>query len=241
MIDIIIPILNEQKILPSSLKRLLELQDFAVKNTIKIIIVDGGSADDSYELITKYCETYNNFFCDQEKIKNPSIIRTLNIAKNLSTANTILILPIDCYLSLESLKIVINSLALQDYDYGGLAKKYAPNGPILSLYCKIQNLIRTSLLKNLVWTNCIFLKRDIFFDPEVFIDHGFMEDVYLSDKLKKEKFKFKYINTKLEVSSRRYIQDSPYKRILINLIVIFLFRIGLKSPSKLKKIYTLTS
>ena len=84
-LSIIIPIKNEEKYLEASLSSLLKslrkLELVYNNFIIKIIIVDDGSTDNSYEIINKFKTLNNKIICIRNK-KSKGISKCLNFAIN---------------------------------------------------------------------------------------------------------------------------------------------------------------
>ncbi|MDA8793300.1 glycosyltransferase [Bacteriovoracaceae bacterium] len=233
-LTIIIPILNEENLIHSSLQFLtnsISLSHIEKKN-VNIIFCDGGSSDDSIELLIDLQKKFE-FKIRQKKFNSPSVGKTLNLAKNLPTGKYVLFLPIDCHISSECFNQLTHHLSREKFISGGFFKEYEKDNFIYNIYSSLQNLIRSRLLRNLVWTNGIWINSQLFHEgiiPEV----GFLEDVILSDKLKK--YPNLILKERIIVSPRKY-EKTFLKRIWINLLVMISFRFKLKSIEQLKKIY----
>lgn len=233
-LSIVIPMLNEVDLVENALVGLHSLlKEFKVEGfPIDVIIVDAGSGDGSAEAASKMAGEFGWKFKSQA-LSSPSIGKTIQLSFDLSESEYVLILPVDCQLSLECLSL----LKEFDSDYGGFFKNYSPATLLLNIYGFLQNYIRTLALKNVVWTNGIIVKREFLDEENVFCTEGFMEDVLFSDNLKRRTSSFKVMKTPVRVSSRLYFAKTPIVRVLINGFIMSLFRAGFKDPKKLRRIY----
>ena len=86
-LSIIIPVLNEAQ---NVVKRLQSLHRLLAKNstiTVEVIIVDGGSADQSWELLQKYCVQNQRVECLQAPAGRA---RQMNAGAAISTGEYLL-------------------------------------------------------------------------------------------------------------------------------------------------------
>lgn len=233
-LSIIVPVLNEQKILENSLNKLktvvtnLDILEF----WIDVVISDGGSRDGSREIAEKFANA-NDWKFVTRSLKRPSVAKTVKLGLDMVESDYVMVLPIDCELTIDCL----SELRHLECDYGGFRKKYRPSTFALKLYAHAQNIIRTLCFKNLVWTNVIFAKRECWCEPDIFVVGTFLEDVLFSDNLKRKKKDFLMAHAVVYVSSRRYFEKNPILRVLLNGLIMLLFRLGIKDEGLLKKIY----
>ena len=231
-ITIIIPFLNEEEIIRDSLMYIKKsYSDF----DCQIILVDSGSNDNSFSIAADITRG-TDWALYNAKLEKPSIGKCLNFALNYVKTEFVLFLPVDVTLPPEAFSHLIRVEKKKGYTCGGFVKLYQPTTRLLKMYAWIQNFFRSEVLRNLVWTNAMYMKKSILSEFQMPQD-GFLEDVILSDYLKKEKG-WGLVKSPVLVSSRKYHYDSTLKRIIINLFVIFLYRLKLASPEQLKKIYS---
>jgi glycosyltransferase involved in cell wall biosynthesis len=218
---ILIPVLNEVKLIDNALEQLSKQID----SQIQVVVSDPGSTDGSIEKIEQITQNRSQWMFINSHICAPSIAKTVVQAIPLVQAPLCLILPIDCSMTQINLKEFIEQSRAADADYGCFYKTYHHTSYLLRPYAGIQNLFRTRWLKNMVWTNGIWLKTSILKNPRTWSTPGFLEDVILSDHLKK--YKAKIYSSPIRVSARLYQRDRIIKRIVINAFIISLYRLSL--------------
>ncbi len=227
---IFVPIFNEIGLISQALPRLVELSHH-FKSKVLIVCLNIGSTDGSLAALEK--------FRDNIKVINFPVNEDLGIfyylkacAKELN-ADYIMCLPLDVTISVLYIRKVLILIESQ-VAWGCAFKKYDQPGALLAVYAWVQNQIRTRLLKNFVWTNAPFFSLKILENVEI---SGFMDDVRLSDALKNKPSVV--LNEEVIVSARRYVSDSPARRIFRNLLIIALFRLGFRDIRKLRALYLL--
>ena len=238
MLTILVPILNEEKLICNAINNLNELLSELDDHDhhIKVLVSDGGSVDKTLELAGKCIKNFN-FELLTNKLVKPSIGKTINQGLERIQDGTVLVLPVDCEITLDNLKFIINESQKPEFSYGGFAKRYQHSNALMRLYATSQNFIRTRLSSNFVWTNGIFFKMEVT-KVVTISEEGFMEDVIFSDDLKRN-FKATYGEMPIIVGSRLYDKDGQLKRILINGLIMLIYRIGFKNKNILKFIYKL--
>lgn len=240
MLSIIVPVLNEEKIILDSLKILKSSIDTfkTLSDTfeIEVIISDAGSKDSSIDIVKDFCKERKDFRLCEGQILQPSVGKTVKQGINASFFSYVLILPVDCKISSKNF-IMIKKFIDFKKSYGGFSKYYFNKGILMKFYAILQNLVRTRFLSHYVWTNGIIFQKIVLNKVSIPTD-GFMEDVVFSDRLKQE-FKHTYMDCPIFVDSRLYDQKGPMRRIFINLIIMIIFRLGCKNKHFLKAIYKL--
>ena len=236
-LSILIPVLNEVTFIEKASKKLYKtLYEFEGRLNYEVVLVDGGSGDGTEKKIAKITKEYG-WVKVFHSLKKPSILKTILGGVPYCRGEYTLILPIDCELSSLAFKSLEKALLEKKMDYGAFKKRYSPTTLLMSGYAWLQNTIRTKGLKNIVWTNGLFLRTKFLSDQSIMDPVGFLEDVYLSDALKKKTFLF--IDSPILVSTRRYEQRARLLRVLQNGLILLLFRSGVKNLLFLKKLYQL--
>lgn len=216
-VSIIIPVLNEAAIVAESLRE-VPLGDW------EVIVVDGGSRDGTVDLARAVCEA-RGLKLVAATLESPSVGRTVAAGVPYSSGETLLVLPCDCRLSREAIAQVEGARC------GGFAKTYFPAHWSMMAYAFLQNLMRSRWRRHLVWTNGIFFPR-----ATPIPQTGFLEDVLLSDALRKEEG-WRWIPIPILVSARRYFPRRAPQRMALNFSILALFRLGVKDFTRLKRLY----
>lgn len=227
---LIIPILNESLELPTLFENL--------KNYPKlpIIFCDGGSTDGSQRIIREM-----GYRLIEDRLEINSVWNTIRLAKNKIETDYLLIHPVDVKLLFDFETFESPEEREFEGDYAWFDKQYEPRKEILNFQAFLLNSLRSRKFKNFVWTNAPLIRTSIFneilglkrFQQNI----GFLEDIVLSDYLKKH-YEGSVLKGKVSVSARRYLKDGALKRILGNLKILMLFRFAGVSPQTLKKQYS---
>jgi len=229
-LTIIIPILNEEKVLPSLLEKIA-----TYSLSINLIFCDGGSSDGGLDILKNFKNKSNrsNIEILSENLEAPSIIKTLNLARDAIKTDYVLLHPVDA--DCTSVLIGFNVLIQKRSEVIIFFKKYSPSTALLHLQELVLNNIRVRIFKKFVWTNCPALRSDIFLEI-LKHDHGFLEDVITSEYLR-SLYTPQICTKSVVISSRRYQKDGTLKRVLSNLLILFLYQFNLKTIAELKVMY----
>jgi len=226
-VTLVIPVYNEEAALPGLFKVLESYPRH------QVLFLDGGSTDDSRNLIKQ-----KGFRLIEKNIKENSVWKTLCLAKNQITTEFMWIHPVDMEAAEAFSKI--QSYLKEGIDYAYFEKVYLEKHWLLSLQALFLNKVRSKISKGFVWTNAPLMKTSLFnslTNLRVFKQtEGFLEDVVLSDFLKKH-YDGQFVPLKIHVSPRRYLREGIFKRFWGNLKIMYLFRFKKVSPKKLKALY----
>ena len=207
-LTLIIPILNEQDELPKLFKRLnIYHSDF------RIIFCDAGSKDNSLSLLTNFCQNNPNTTLLTEKMEKPSILKTILLAQDKILTEYTLIHPVD--ISIDQLDLLITS----NFDYMVFFKKYESNKLFFKIQALFLNWIDLNIKHNFVWTNALTLRTALLKELKLF-KIGFLEDVVISDHLKKN-YQIKINRSKVSISTRRYLKTGIFIQFIRNFKIDF--------------------
>lgn len=224
-IAIIIPVLNERHCIEDTLSNVLSL------GADEIIVVDGNSIDGTYEFVK---QSYSHVKCLKTSYANRAF--QMNEGSHEAISDILLFMHADVKLpegAIENVKRVIN----HGFIAGGFMKQYYPNNLILKVYGFLLNHVYSGFFNNLVGSNAIFLKRDLFKTLKGFPRVEFMEDVIFSKNLKRQG-RIGIVKQRVVVSSRRYLEKGILKQMLRNLTVLFSYQFLRKNPKELKQMYS---
>ncbi len=227
---ILIPILNEE----AQLKK--RAQDFHQLRTHphvqQLLFSDSGSTDSSCEYLRLSGFEYQTKTFQGAASIGQAIFQCMDRIES----EKVLILPVDVLIDSSHLDKLYDALKKDASSVYVFEKEYDVQSSALKLGEWLLKFVREGVLKNFVWTNAFCVaKSDLIHVPRV----GFLEDVLLNDQLKKIR-KISRLKPAVTVSARKYMQDGPWFRLLVNLTILALFRTGRFEPKTLKKLYRLS-
>ena len=209
MISVIMPILNEAKILDRTLAK---LQD-ELKNH-ELIIVDGGSTDGSIEIAEKYGRVVKS---DRGRAKQ------LNVGAKAASGSVLVFLHADVWLEQGALCAVKRTLSL-GYVGGGFLQKIDGKNPLYHIIAFTANL-RGKYQKIFYGDSGIFLSKKDFERLGGFPDVPIMEEIAFSKNLRKLG-KTKMIEPRIHISPRRWQAKGIIRTTITNWFITFLYNCG---------------
>jgi rSAM/selenodomain-associated transferase 2 len=218
-ISIIIPILNEAKVLDKTLSQLQpELKHH------ELIIVDGGSSDNSIRIAEKYGEVLTS-------ARGRS--KQLNTGAAAATGDILLFLHADIWLEPGALAAVESALS-SGYIGGGFRQKIDGKS-ILYRMIEIAADIRGRYLKVFYGDSGIFLSRADFEKIGGFPDIPILEEMEFSKGLRKLG-KTTLVTPCIHLSARRWETRGIVRTTLNNWLITLLYFLKF-SPVQLAKLY----
>ncbi|MCY3724608.1 MAG: TIGR04283 family arsenosugar biosynthesis glycosyltransferase [Candidatus Poribacteria bacterium] len=218
-ISVIIPILNEAKILGKTLSQLQpELGPH------ELIIVDGGSSDSSVCIAKKYGEVLTSA---------RGRAKQLNVGAAAATGDILLFLHADVWLETGALKAVETALSA-GYIGGGFRQKI-DGKCILYRLIEIAGNIRGKYLKVFYGDSGIFLARATFEKIGGFPDVPILEEMEFSRGLRKLG-KTTLIGRHIHLSARRWEAKGIIRTTVNNWLITLLYFLKF-SPRLLAKLY----
>lgn len=224
-VAIVIPVLNERYCIEDTLANVLSF------GADEIIVVDGNSIDGTYEFVK---QSYPHVKCLRTPYANRAF--QMNEGSHEVLSDILLFMHADVRLpkgTIDNVKSVIND----GFIAGGFRKQYCPSNLILKVYGFFLNHVYFGFFNNIVGSNAIFLKRDLFKALKGFPMVEFMEDVLFSKNLKRQG-RIGIVKQRVVVSSRRYFKNGIIKQLIRNLAVIFCYQFLKMTPKELKQIYS---
>lgn len=234
-VTLIYPILNEKRLLEEKQNYFKTFIPRLLQKGAQVAFVDGGSRDGSEEYLTSLEKLGAKVL--KEKLEDPTVAKTLLLAKDDISTDYLWIIPIDCEVKESHFQRVLEWISKGKVSEGEKVlcffKRYNQSGLLLNCQAQYLNHWRLKLSKQWVWTNCPVLPSKDFFT--LLGEHTeFLSDVVLSQKLKQKELSF--INDPVVCSSRRYQEKGVFRQIMANLAVMTGFHLGF-SGERLKKIY----
>ena len=219
---IVIPVFNEAKVLPQALTSLAEL---SMDSSDSIIFVDGGSTDQSIQLIQQH--GYQCLHCEAGRAKQ------MNYGTNNTKSDIILYLHVDTKVSSSEISNIKKS-----YTKGFLSGRFdimftnrALTYRIISFFINF----RSRLSKISTGDQAIFIRRDIFEQIGGYPEIPLMEDVAISKALRRLG-KIDCLYNKVTTSSRRWEKNGVVNTVMLMWKMRFLYWCGAE-PEKLASMY----
>lgn len=224
MISVIIPAYNEAKTILRTLDHLNSLEgDF------EIVVVDGGSDDTTYTLVSKYSSKKQLTLLSHPEGTRAS---SMNFGAKKAQGNWYLFLHADSMLTSNSL-LAIEKLPT-DTIAGAFSLKF--DNPHWFYYFAAQySRLRSRIFKMMHGDQGIFVRENVFDAIGGYQDVILMEDVLFSRAVRKQG-KTQILKQTIITSARRLEGYGKVKSTLRYFLIKFLFIFGV-SPSKLDKIY----
>ncbi len=196
MISIITPLLNEEGYVKPFLANLRMLEgDF------ELIIVDGGSVDDTIGEVLKCIEGFGSGLRLLKSDRGRAL--QMNNGAKKARGDILLFLHVDCSLEKDALKLIEWEIYEKNNIGGGFRQAFSDPDLFLTIVSAFGNL-RTMLTKTFYGDYGIFLRKDIFNQMGGFDNIPFFEDAELCRKAKKYG-KLIQIDRRIITSPRRYL------------------------------------
>ena len=218
-ISVIIPILNEAKILEKTLSQLQsELESH------ELIIVDGGSTDTSVYIAEKYGKVVPS---ERGRAKQ------LNTGAAVATGDILIFLHADIWLEPGVLAAV--AIALSSGYVGGGFRQKIDGESILYRLIEIAGDIRGRYLKVFYGDSGIFLTRTDFEKIGGFPDIPILEEMEFSKGMQRLG-KTTLLTPHIHISARRWKTKGIVRTTLNNWLITLLYFLGI-SPESLARLY----
>ena len=219
MISVIIPVLNEAKILD---KTLSQLQPELVGH--ELIVVDGGSTDNSVQIAEKYGRVITS---KQGRAKQ------LNAGAESANGNILIFLHADVWLEKGAFKAVESALT-SGFIGGGFHQKIDGKSYLYRII-EFTADMRGKYLKVFYGDSGIFVRRTDFQKIGGFPDVPIMEEMGFSKELRRLG-KTKMIRPHIHISARRWERNGIVRTTAKNWLITFLYSMGF-SLDRLAKLY----
>lgn len=220
LISIIIPALNEEKIIAEVLEHSLNLTGH-----FEVIVVDGRSQDQTYEIA-------RSFKTLKVLQTSPGRARQMNFGAQHALGEVLLFLHADTFLP-EDAYACITEICKNQHIVGGSFKLIIKNPhPVFKFYSWCSQF---SLEFFTYGDHGIFIKKETFTKINGYKNIDFMEDVEIQKRLRRQG-KFKKLESYVTTSNRRFQKNGVIKQMVLNTVLVLLFKLGV-SPNRLKRFY----
>lgn len=228
MISIIIPTLNEETVIKSTLENLI----LHTRNTQhEIIVSDGGSLDGTVKIA-------ENFAIVVKSGKGKAI--QLNEGAKKATGDILFFVQADTIIPEGALEAIKLKIYTQGYDGGGFSNIFSKYNKKIKALGRILNfrIITNDHQKNLIFfgDNGIFCKREVFNGLGGFKLIPIMEDYDFSKRMRDRFRTVRILDPKLIISPRRFVKNGFVRTRLQWIIIRRLYQLGI-SPYFLVKLY----
>lgn len=220
-VSIILPVLNEEK---NITKTLACLQHFR-RAGHEVIIVDGGSQDNTLLLANDYA--------DKLIVSHPGRAMQMNNGAAAASGDIFLFLHADTFLPADALQ-KIALLAAREALWGRFDLRLSGDRIIFRLIERLINL-RSRITSVATGDQAMFVERGIFEQINGFPEIALMEDVALSKSLKKRSSAV-CLKQQVITSSRRWEQHGVMATVLLMWKLRLYYFFGV-SPEKLGHLY----
>ena len=198
-LSIIVPTLNESQIIVPTLTRLESLR----KRGVEIIVADGGSSDGTRVLAAP--------LADRVLTAPPGRARQMNAGAARATGVALLFLHADTRLPDDALCAV--DRALNRHRWGRFDVRLDSRRPLLRLVARMMNL-RSRLTGIATGDQALFMTRAAFESVGGFPEQALMEDIELSQRLKKTGPPA-CLKTPVVTSARRWKEHGAWRTIVL--------------------------
>ena len=199
-VSVIIPVLNEAGNLKKRLESLLYLKD----KGHELIVVDGGSTDQTFSIAKKYST--------QCVIATKGRAFQMNEGARAATGNVLLFLHADTVLSEKSFENFVENIN-DETVWGWFSVRLSGNNFMFRIIESLMN-IRSCLTSVATGDQAIFVSRQCFINVAGYQEILLMEDIVLSKTLREIKKPF-CIKSKVVTSSRRWHENGIIKTVIL--------------------------
>jgi rSAM/selenodomain-associated transferase 2 len=220
-ISVIVPVLNEEK----DLKRCLS--SLALSNREELIVVDGGSADATVSIASEYTN----------KVLNSTRGRgaQMNAGAEEADGDILLFLHADCVLAPEGFSTIRETLRYDGVAAGGFRLSIERPGLAFRVIERGANL-RSALTRLVYGDQGLFMTKELFFKIGGFKEMPLMEDVEISQRLKRAG-KIAFVELPIRTLPRRWLTEGPVYTTLRDWAIALAYTVFKVRPEKLIKHY----
>lgn len=247
-VSVIIPTLNEERMLPGTLARALNL------GFHEVIVVDGGSRDRTREIVADFQENVRGSRIEAPRpaperrtskveprtshvtllTSPPGRARQMNAGAAVSHGNVLLFLHADTLLPLDARTAIESALDAPHCVGGRFDVRFEQDAGLGWLIARMMNL-RSRWSGIATGDQAIFVGRTVFERVGGFADIPLMEDVEFSRRLKRVG-RVTPLRSSVTTSYRRWEAGGPIRTILLMWSLRVLYWIGV-SPHALRHLY----
>lgn len=212
--------LNEEKTIENTLIKLC-----ALHGEKEIIVVDGGSSDNTVEIASKYATVLES---------QKGRAKQMNTGASIAKGSILWFVHSDSEVSTDSLEAIKNAIN-QGYVGGGFSLYFYDYDTRFMRFVSKSSTWRAKYLGLYFGDQGIFVRKDVFQELGGYKEIELMEDWDFGKRLGK-KGKMKILDIKIGTSARRFKTGGQLRTLLLMHKLKILYVLGV-SPSKLSKMY----
>jgi rSAM/selenodomain-associated transferase 2 len=221
-LSIVIPVLNEaQHIVP-----VMESLAACRQAGAEIIVVDGGSEDQTVALAAPYADRILSVARGRA--------RQMNAGAEAAQGEVLLFLHADTFLPPGAYWLVLSRLSEPCQLWGRFDVKIEGRSPMLKVIAWMMNL-RSRVTGIATGDQAIFVRRDVFREVGAYPDQPLMEDIEFSRRLKKRGAPL-CLRDKVTTSGRRWESRGVWRTIWLMWVLRLRYWLG-SPPEKLARVY----
>ncbi|RJQ45302.1 MAG: glycosyltransferase [Nitrospiraceae bacterium] len=220
-ITIIVPVLNEEGLLPDSLRQ------FKLTSYEELIVVDGGSTDNTVSIARE--------FTDKVFVAKTGRASVMNFGAQQSTGKILLFLHADCVLPEKGFQMIRETLRDRSIAAGGFFLSIDHPKAGFRIIESAANL-RARSTSLIYGDQGMFLRKSVFDHIGGFADMPLMEDIEISGRLKKQG-NIVFVQPPVKVSPRRWLREGIIFTTIRDWTIAFSYKFLGISPDRLIKYY----
>ncbi|HEX2222576.1 MAG TPA: TIGR04283 family arsenosugar biosynthesis glycosyltransferase [Thermoanaerobaculia bacterium] len=217
---VIVPCLNEGAFIEGFLSGLL-----AREGDFRVILVDGGSADGTWEASGRFSEVTRLRSARGRAVQ-------MNAGARGATEDLLLFLHADTVLPPDAFPRIAEALADPAVAAGSFRLAFDRSDPWLatySLFSRINHPLFT------YGDQGLFVRRELFREVGGFREIPIMEDVEIQRRLRR-RGRFVKLEPPVVTSARRFVHRGPVRQQMLNVALVALYQMGM-DPARLKRLY----
>ncbi|MGA1872442.1 MAG: TIGR04283 family arsenosugar biosynthesis glycosyltransferase [Thermoplasmatota archaeon] len=223
-ISVVIPVLHEAGNINGLIDHLRRLPG---GREIEIIVIDGAPEEDTLNAI------------DRRGIRKLRSGKGRGVQMNLGArsarGDVLLFLHADTFLPENGLELIRRTMDDHRFSGGAFTIRLDRINPVLGALIFIHDL-RGLITRVPYGDQAIFLRTSVFHELGGYREYRIFEEVDLMERMRKGRYRIKILRQKVVSSGRRFERDGAFWRLGRNLLVIFLYNIGIH-PNRLVRLY----
>lgn len=223
-ISVVVPVLHERDIINDLIGHLRSLPG---GRDAEIIVVDGSEERDTNEVIE------DNAVVKLTSSRGRGI--QMNTGADHASGDIFLFHHADSRLPEEAFRLIRDTLKDERIRGGAFTLRF-DKAPVHMRMAYPLHDLRGRITRIPFGDQSIFLRREAFERLGGYRNYRILEDIDLMQRMRRKGIKIRILKEKAVSSSRRYLERGPIRNLIINLFIIFLFKLGV-DPNRLERFY----